>query len=69
MSGRDECNGICMSAADIGLDEYGSMIAYPHPDCPEHGDPVHDGPELETCSPGEDEDARYVRAEDMEPVR
>lgn len=33
---EDGCNGICVSAADIGLPEYGG-IAYPHPDCPEHG--------------------------------
>ncbi|QEQ93618.1 hypothetical protein SEA_ZUKO_40 [Streptomyces phage Zuko] len=32
-----ECNGICVSASDLGLPASG--IAYPHPDCPEHGDP------------------------------
>jgi hypothetical protein len=32
-----ECNGICMTASDIGLPEYGNMVAYPHPDCPLHG--------------------------------
>lgn len=31
------CNGICLTAADIGLPEYGSMVAYGHPDCPKHG--------------------------------
>jgi len=33
------CNGICLTPADIGLPEYGG-IAYAHPDCPEHGDPL-----------------------------
>lgn len=33
---KDRCNGVCMSAADIGLPEYGGM-AYPDPECPEHG--------------------------------
>lgn len=33
-----ECNGVCMFAADIGLPEYGDVVAYPHPDCPVHGD-------------------------------
>lgn len=63
----DECNGICLTPADIGLPEYGGpgVVAYPHPDCPEHGDPLEDCPELETCSPGEDESARYVREEDV----
>ena len=32
----DQCNGICLSGADIGVPEYGG-IAYAHPDCPEHG--------------------------------
>jgi len=31
-----ECDGLCVSAADIGLPEY-NMIAYPHPGCPLHG--------------------------------
>ena len=39
-----ECNGICLSASDIGVGEYGDMIAYAHPDCPEHGDPLEDDP-------------------------
>lgn len=62
-----ECNGICLTPADIGLPEYGGagVVAYAHPDCPAHGDPMEDGPELETCSPGEDEAARYVREEDV----
>lgn len=33
----NECLG-CLTAYDIGLDEYGNMIAYPHPDCPVHGE-------------------------------
>lgn len=36
-----ECNGICVTADDLGLSEFGSGVAYPHPDCPEHGD-YHD---------------------------
>ena len=35
------CNGICLTPADIGLPEYGG-VAYAHPDCPEHGDPLDD---------------------------
>lgn len=30
------CNGICLTASDIGLP--GNDVAYPHPTCPEHGD-------------------------------
>lgn len=33
-----ECNGICLYAADIGVPEAGDVVAYAHPDCPEHGD-------------------------------
>jgi len=68
VSGEEsECNGICLTPADIGLPEYGGtgVIAYAHPDCPAHGDPLEDGPELEMCSPGEDEGARYVREVDV----
>lgn len=38
------CNGICLTPADIGLPEYGGagVVAYAHPDCPEHGDPLDD---------------------------
>lgn len=59
-----ECNGMCLYGADLGVPEYGGL-AHAHPDCPAHGDPVEDGPELETCSPGEDEVARYVREENV----
>lgn len=31
------CNGICMSAAEIGLPG-GSQVAYAHPNCEAHGD-------------------------------
>lgn len=31
------CNGLCMTAADISLS--GDGVAYAHPTCPEHGDP------------------------------
>lgn len=58
-----ECNGICLSGADLGVPEYGG-IAYAHPDCPEHGDPLEDTEELYICEPGVAEDLRYVREED-----
>lgn len=60
-----ECNGICLTAADIGLGEYGSMVAYAHPDCPEHGDPLDEDPNADICGDG-DESLRYVREEDMD---
>lgn len=43
MTGKSEveCNGICLFGGDIGVPEYGG-VAYAHPDCPEHGDPVVD---------------------------
>jgi len=61
-----ECNGICLTPADIGLPEYGGagVIAYAHPDCPAHGDPLEDDENTETCGGG-DEALRYVREEDM----
>lgn len=37
----DQCNGICLFGAGLGLPEYGG-VAYAHPDCPEHGDPLDD---------------------------
>lgn len=39
-----ECNGICLTPADLGLPEYSGpgVVAYAHPDCPEHGDPLDD---------------------------
>lgn len=35
-----ECNGICLTAADIGLPEYSrdGEVAYAHPECEKHGD-------------------------------
>ncbi|MGV9383494.1 hypothetical protein ACWDRB_47310 [Nonomuraea sp. NPDC003707] len=30
------CNGACTTAADLGADEYGDLIAYAHPTCPFH---------------------------------
>ncbi len=33
---RDNCNGMCLTGSDVGVPYSG--IAYPHPDCPEHGD-------------------------------
>lgn len=61
-----ECNGICLTPADIGLPEYGGpgVVAYAHPDCPEHGDPLEDDENSETCGGG-DESLRYVREEDV----
>ena len=61
-----ECNGICLTPADIGLPEYGGagVIADAHPDCPAHGDPLEDDENTETCGGG-DESLRYVREEDM----
>lgn len=39
--GYGACNGLCLSAADIGIPEAGgNTVAYEHPMCPEHGD-VH----------------------------
>jgi hypothetical protein len=38
----DECNGMCMTGADVGVPEYGHLIAYAHPDCPIHGDKSED---------------------------
>jgi hypothetical protein len=31
------CNGICLTGSDIGVPS--SEVAYPHPMCPEHGEP------------------------------
>lgn len=62
---EDGCNGICMTAADIGLGEYGDMVAYAHPDCPEHGDPMDAEPDEDVCDAGGLEDLRYVREEDV----
>lgn len=67
MSAESQCIGICLSAADIGVPEAGDVIAYAHPDCPEHGDPALET-EAEVCGGG-DESLRYVREEDVEPVR
>lgn len=39
MNDDHECNGICLWAADIGVPEAGDVVAYPHPECPEHGEP------------------------------
>lgn len=60
-----ECNGICLTAADIGVPACGGdMIAYAHPDCPVHGDPVLNDPSQYICGDG-DESLRYVREEDV----
>jgi hypothetical protein len=61
-----ECNGLCLTAADIGVPEYGgNMIAYAHPECPEHGEPEMNDPNENICGDG-DESLRYVREEDVE---
>jgi hypothetical protein len=33
------CDGMCVTAYDIGVFVQGNPVAYPHPDCPAHGDP------------------------------
>jgi hypothetical protein len=32
-----ECNGLCLTAADVGVPVDGNPVAYPHPDCGVHG--------------------------------
>lgn len=59
------CNGICLSGGDLGVPEYGG-IAYAHPDCELHGDPLEEWEDADVCVPGEAEGLRYVREEDME---
>jgi len=58
----EECNGICLYAADIGVPEAGNVVAYAHPDCPAHGDPL--GKEPDVCGGG-DESLRFVREEEV----
>lgn len=64
---KPECNGICLTAADIGVPEAGDVVAYAHPDCPEHGDPLEDNENTDTCGGG-DETLRYVREADVSGV-
>ncbi len=62
---HDECNGWCLTPADLGLPEYGyAGIAYAHPDCPDHGEPLDSEPSEHVCGGG-DESLRYVREEDI----
>jgi hypothetical protein len=61
----DECNGICLYGADLGVPEYGG-VAYAHPDCPAHGDPLEEWEDIDVSIPGYDEGLRYVREENME---
>lgn len=63
-----ECNDICLYAGDIGLPEYGNVVAYAHPDCPLHGDPLEEGPEADICGNGA-ENLRYVREEDINDLQ
>lgn len=37
------CNGICVTAHDVGLPYYG--IVYPHPECELHGYPEEELPD------------------------
>lgn len=75
MAEWEMCNGICVTAADIGVGGY-DQVAYPHPDCPAHGDPhefkdsgkthdTHDGL-LRICECGAYEDEhisfKFVKA-------
>lgn len=32
------CNGLCVSAYDLGVGEYGDLVAHAHPTCPAHGE-------------------------------
>ena len=66
-SDEPECNGICLTAADIGLPEFSRTgeVAYAHPDCPLHGDPIPEDSDEYVCSAGEEEDLRFVRYEDV----
>lgn len=41
-----DCNGICLTARDIGLP--GLAIAYAHPDCDAHSTPSPETKESET---------------------
>lgn len=34
------CNGLCVTATEVGLPEYGFGIVYAHPECSVHGSPV-----------------------------
>lgn len=62
------CNGICLTAADVGVPVSG--IAYPHPTCPAHGDaPDHpfehaetDGHGHELCRCGAVREAHWEQA-------
>jgi hypothetical protein len=33
------CDGVCVHASELGVDDVFTGIAYPHPDCPLHGAP------------------------------
>lgn len=61
---EEECNGVCLYAADIGVPEAGDVVAYAHPDCPVHGDPQGEDPSEDVCGDG-DESLRFIREEDM----
>lgn len=41
------CNGLCLTAGDIGILGYPGQIAYPHPDCEAHSDHANTSPEGE----------------------
>lgn len=33
---QPECDGLCVTADDIGVDGHPGVVAYPHPSCPLH---------------------------------
>lgn len=66
--GVPECNGICLYGADLGVPEYGD-VAYAHPDCELHGDPLEEHDDADVCDAGGYEWLRYVREDDLELER
>jgi hypothetical protein len=58
---NDGCNGVCLTAGDIGMGPWAgwNTIAFPHPECPAHGAREEDYPpmtpeEEEECAVDED---------------
>lgn len=37
MNEEYSCNGICITAFEIGVYVAGNPVAYPHPECDKHG--------------------------------
>ena len=46
MSAEAGCDGLCVTAADVGVDVPGNPVAYAHPGCPAHD------PDAEECGCG-----------------